>query len=73
MCELSKDAVNITKKNAASLDADVTVECGDFITPILEKKLKFDVLLCNPPYIKNSEVLPLRINTSKQPRRRLKH
>ena len=57
MCELSSDAVNITKKNAASLDADVTVECGDFINPILEKKLKFDVLLCNPPYIKNSEVL----------------
>ena len=57
MCELSSDAVNITKKNAASLNADVTVECGDFINPILEKKLKFDVLLCNPPYIKNSEVL----------------
>lgn len=57
MCELSKDAVNITKKNAELLGADVTVDCGDFITPILEKKLTFDVLLCNPPYIKNDEKL----------------
>lgn len=57
MCELSQDAVNITKKNAALLNADVTVDCGDFITPILQKKLRFDVLLCNPPYIKNDEVL----------------
>lgn len=57
MCELSADAVNITKKNAKLLDADVTVDCGDFITPILEKKLTFDVLLCNPPYIKNDEKL----------------
>ena len=57
MCELSPEAVNITKKNAANLHADVTVDCGDFITPILEKKLKFDVLICNPPYIKNSEKL----------------
>ena len=57
MCELSPDAVNIARKNAKSLGADVTVECGDFITPILEKKLTFDVLLCNPPYIKNDEKL----------------
>lgn len=57
MCELSADAVNIARKNAASLNADVTIECGDFITPILEKKLTFDVLLCNPPYIKNDEKL----------------
>ena len=57
MCDVSEDAVNITKKNAKNLDADVVVECGDFITPILEKKLTFDVVLCNPPYIKNEEKL----------------
>ena len=57
MCELSKEAVEITKKNAKQLDAIVTVDCGDFITPILEKQLKFDVLICNPPYIKNKEKL----------------
>lgn len=57
MCDVSSDAIKITKKNAISLNANVEVECGDFITPILEKKLKFDVLLCNPPYIKNDEKL----------------
>lgn len=57
LCELSIDAVNIAKKNAKSLDADVNVLQGDFIKPLLENKLKFDVLLCNPPYIKNTEIL----------------
>lgn len=57
MCDISSDAIAITKKNAVLLNADVEVECGDFITPIIEKKLKFDVLLCNPPYIKNDEKL----------------
>lgn len=57
MCELSKEAIEIAKRNAKNLNADVTIECGDFITPILEKKLKFDVLICNPPYIKNNEKL----------------
>ena len=57
MVDVSKEAIEITKKNAANLNALVTAEVGDFITPILEKKLKFDVLLCNPPYIKNEEKL----------------
>lgn len=57
MCELSKEAVEITKKNANLLNANVEVAQGDFINPILERQLKFDVLLCNPPYIKNSEKL----------------
>lgn len=57
MCELSSKAIEITRKNAKLLDANVEIVQGDFINPILERKLKFDVLLCNPPYIKNSEKL----------------
>lgn len=57
MYELSSSAVEITKKNALNLDAKVNVTQGDFINPILESKQSFDVLLCNPPYIKNSEKL----------------
>jgi len=55
--ELSPEAIEIEKKNAKNLDAKVTITQGDFITPLLEKHLKFDVIVCNPPYIKNSEKL----------------
>ena len=55
--ELSQDACNIAIKNAKNLDASVKVIQGDFINPIIENNLKFDVLLCNPPYIKNDEKL----------------
>ena len=34
---------------AKNLDEEVEAEVGDFITPILEKKLTFDVVICNPP------------------------
>lgn len=57
LCELSNAAVNIAKKNAKALDANVNILQGDFIAPLLENNLKFDVLLCNPPYIKNNEIL----------------
>ena len=57
LCELSSAAVNIAKKNAKALDANVNILQGDFSAPLLENNLKFDVLLCNPPYIKNNEIL----------------
>lgn len=57
LCELSSDAISIAKKNAKLLDEDVNIIQGDFIEPLLENNLKFDVLLCNPPYIKNDEIL----------------
>ena len=55
--ELSKDACNIAIKNAKQLGANVNVIQGNFINPIIENKKTFDVILCNPPYIKNDEKL----------------
>lgn len=55
--ELSAEAIKIAQKNAVNLKADVVITQGDFIQPILNQKMKFDVLMCNPPYIKNDEIL----------------
>lgn len=57
LCDISEKACEITRKNARSNQVEVEVLCGDFIHPLLEKKLQFDVLLCNPPYIRNHAVL----------------
>lgn len=55
--ELSKEAIEIEKKNASLLNANVKIIQGDFIKPILDNNLTFDVIMCNPPYIKNDEKL----------------
>lgn len=55
--ELSPSACKIATKNAKTNKAKVNVIQGDFIQPILDSKMKFDVVLCNPPYIKNDEKL----------------
>lgn len=57
LCDISKKACEIAQKNALQNKADVTIFCGDFITPLLERNMKFDVLICNPPYIKNHAIL----------------
>ena len=57
LCDISDKALEIVKRNAKSLDADVNILQGDFIAPLLENKLTFDVIVCNPPYIKNKEKL----------------
>ncbi len=57
MCDISSSALEIVKKNALKNKADVEIIQGDFIEPILNKKIKYDVIVCNPPYIKNDEIL----------------
>lgn len=57
MCDINEKAIEIVNKNAKYLDADVKTLVGDFITPLLDNNYKFDVLVCNPPYIKNDEIL----------------
>ena len=49
--ELSEAALEVAKQNAAQLDADVTFYQGDMLQPLIDRGLKFDILVSNPPYI----------------------
>lgn len=53
--DISEEALVVANKNAKDLDAKVTFYQGDMLEPLIEKDLKFDILVCNPPYIKNTE------------------
>ncbi len=53
--DISKGALKQAERNAKYLDANVTFYQGDMLEPLIEKEMKFDVLVCNPPYIKNTE------------------
>lgn len=53
--DISFDALEVAKLNNQRLNANVTFYQGNIADPIVEKELKFDVLVSNPPYIKSEE------------------
>lgn len=55
--DISHDALSVAKQNAQELKADVTFYQGDMLKPLIERALKFDIIICNPPYIKETEAI----------------
>lgn len=53
--DISEGACAVTEANAKALDAAITVYQGDMLEPLIVRNLKFDIIVCNPPYIKNTE------------------
>ncbi|WEG13099.1 peptide chain release factor N(5)-glutamine methyltransferase [Pullulanibacillus sp. KACC 23026] len=53
--DLSKDALEIAKKNAVKLGADIAFEEGDLLLPFAGQRT-FDIVVSNPPYIPSSVV-----------------
>lgn len=51
--DISKEALNVGKLNSKNLELDVNFIEGDMCEPLLSLNKKFDVLVCNPPYIEN--------------------
>jgi release factor glutamine methyltransferase len=49
MCDISQDAVQIARRNAARCKVDVEVLQGDLLTPMVGRKA--DVIVANPPYL----------------------
>ncbi|MFV0550321.1 MAG: peptide chain release factor N(5)-glutamine methyltransferase [Anaerorhabdus sp.] len=55
--DISEEAVEVAKKNALNNGASVEFMVGDMLEPIISKEIKLDVLISNPPYIPQQEVL----------------
>lgn len=53
--DISVEAINVAKENALALQADVNFVVGDMLEPFKGKK--FDILVSNPPYIPDSEIV----------------
>ena len=55
--DISFEALDMAKKNAELNDADVKFMQGSMLQPYIDNNIKVDILVSNPPYIKNDEVM----------------
>ncbi len=55
--DISDDALVVAKRNAQNNKADITFMQGSMLDPLIENNIKLDILVSNPPYIKQDEVL----------------
>lgn len=53
--DISGEALSVASQNAVKTGANVTFLQGDMLSPFIERKIKIDVLVSNPPYIKEDE------------------
>ena len=47
--DISSYALKVAKKNTKNVE----MLCGNLLQPLIDNKVKLDVLICNPPYIEN--------------------
>ena len=53
--DISYEALEVAKQNASDLETDMTFYQGDMLKPLIKENIKLDILVCNPPYIKETE------------------
>ena len=53
--DISNKALNVAKENAIKNNANITFLQGDMLKPFIDNKIKVDIIVSNPPYIKEDE------------------
>ena len=53
--DISHDALAVAKENAKDHHANISFFQGQFLQPIIEEEIKADIIVSNPPYIKESD------------------
>jgi ribosomal protein L3 glutamine methyltransferase len=66
--DLSKDALQVAKKNVAEyrLEDRITLHEGDLFTPVAAHR--YDVVLCNPPYVTDASMARLPKEYTHEPK-----
>lgn len=57
MSDISEVALKVARKNAQHHKVEVDLREDDMLKGAIDNNLKYDVIICNPPYIHNDEVL----------------
>ena len=54
--DISQGALGVAKENRDSHDVDITFYQGDLYSPLIENKIKADIIISNPPYISKDDL-----------------
>ena len=49
--DISDTALQVAQQNAVDNDVDITFYQGDMLQPLIDRNIKLDILVSNPPYI----------------------
>lgn len=65
-CDISKEALEVAKRNALTLDADVNFIQLDFLdTKQWQQLPSFDIIVSNPPYVPEKDAAQMQANVLK--------
>lgn len=69
LVDISDPALAMAKENAKALEAEVKIEKWDVLQgpPFFLEKERFDLILCNPPYIKSADLKDLQPEVQQEP------
>jgi release factor glutamine methyltransferase len=59
--DISEGAIKLATQNAIFNSAEVSFFQGDMAEPLIQKGIKVDVCVCNPPYIKDDEHIQISV------------
>ena len=63
--DVSGQAIDLTRDNARALGAEIDARQGDLFAPFIG--LRFDLIVCNPPYIPSHELEGLQEEVRREP------
>jgi len=49
--DISEEALEVARKNAKNLEANIEFYQGDMLQPLIDRNIKVDIFVSNPPYI----------------------
>lgn len=53
--DISNDALRVAKENAEKTNSNITLYQGNMLEPYIKNDIKVDIIVSNPPYIKENE------------------
>ena len=59
--DISAKAIEVAKENAINNEVKVEFMVGDMLEPFIERQMKVDILISNPPYIPSGEDLETEV------------